>query len=202
MRIGIFGGSFDPIHYAHLILAEQCREQAELDEVWLIPSATAPHKTDGSHADEKQRLQMVEIALAGSNYLKPVDLELKRGGTSFTVDTLEQIRADQPNAELFLLMGGDSLAGFATWKDPERICELAVPLVYSRLGAEADLSLLQPHVNDERLEHIKAMKIQSRLIDISSTDIRDRVAGGKSIRYLLPRGVEAFIESHRLYRSH
>ncbi len=201
MRIGIFGGSFDPIHLGHLILAEQVREQARLEEVWFLPSAIAPHKRTGPVATDRQRLEMVQLAIAGHLAFRAKDIELNRGGTSYTVDTLESLSQLHPNDEFFLLMGGDSLDQFRSWREPERICQLATPLIFFRHGSPQSLDSLRGLVNPERFEEISSAAIGSRLIEISSTNIRQLAVGGRSLRYLVPRSVELFIENHKLYRG-
>lgn len=202
MRIGIFGGSFDPVHLGHLILAEQCREVASLDEIWFIPSATAPHKTEGSTASDRQRMEMLEFALAGHASFLISDVELKRGGVSYTVDTLSQIAEEQPDDELFLMLGGDSLQNFDSWRNPEKICRLATPLVVARPHSDpVDLQKLSPYVDDIQMAEIERYAFESRLIDISSTEIRTRIGVGSSVRYLTPRAVEKYIESKSLYAA-
>jgi nicotinate-nucleotide adenylyltransferase len=201
MRIGIFGGSFDPIHLGHLILAEQAREQARLEEVWFIPSAIAPHKRTGPVASDRQRLEMVQLAIAGHSAFHAKDIELNRGGTSYTVDTLESLSQLHPNDEFFLLMGGDSLDQFRSWREPERICQLATPFIFFRHGSPQSLDSLRGLVSPERFAAISSAAIVSRLIEISSTDIRQRAASGRSLRYLVPRSVEMYIENQKLYRD-
>ena len=200
MRIGIFGGSYDPIHLGHLILAEQCREQARLDQIWFIPSAIGPHKQSGTHSSDRQRIEMIELALAGYEPFVLSKIEMERGGISFTVETLTQIRESNPDDELFLLMGDDSLEQFATWREPEKICQLAIPLVAHRPGSGAvDLSLLEPYVDEARFEVFKRHAIASPGIQISSSRIRHKASEGMSIRYLTPRPVEKYIETQKLY---
>jgi nicotinate-nucleotide adenylyltransferase len=200
MRLGIYGGSFDPVHYGHLLLAECCREALRLDEVWLIPAAVPPHKQDRQRASGKARLEMLELALSGHEQLRASALELDRGGVSYTVDTLETIHQQQPDAALFLLMGADSLNDLPTWRAPSRICELAVPAVVCRGGAPSpDFAVLAPLVSAERLEEIRAAQVRMPLIELSSTDIRQRAATGRSLRYRMPRAVEKYIETQRLY---
>ena len=135
MRIGIFGGSFDPIHLGHLVLAEQCREQADLDQVLFVPCALQPHKRDGAQGTDRQRCEMVELAIAGHHPFGLSKTEMERGGVSYTVETLAQFRDSNPEDEWFLLMGDDSLECFSTWREPERICQLAIPLVVNRPGS-------------------------------------------------------------------
>lgn len=200
MRIGIFGGSFDPIHVGHLILAEQCREHARLDEVWFIPTSTSPLKQKGAAANDRQRMEMIEMAIAGHPSFLVSNMELKRGGVSYTVDTLRSIKDEHPNDELFLLMGGDSPGSFSQWKEPAAICEMAIPLVVARPGSDpVDLNVFSPFVKPDRLAEIERYAFQSRQIDISSTELRTRIANGMSIRYLTARAVQKFIESKQLY---
>ena len=199
MRIGLFGGSFDPIHLGHLILAEQCREQAQLDQVWFVPSAMSPLKQSGPVGSNRQRLEMVQIAIAGHGGFQACEIELDRGGVSYTVDTLRGLRTSRPDDEWFLIIGGDSLVNFSKWREPAEICRLAIPLVYSRPSSPADLSVLRPFVDANRMAEIEQNAIRPTLIDISSTELRQRVAVGQSIRYLTPRAVEKYIESNGLY---
>lgn len=206
MRIGIFGGSFDPVHYGHLMLAEQCREQARLDKVMFVPAAISPFKTNGPIAKDKQRLEMLSLAIAGHSHFEICALEIKRGGTSFTVDTVSQLHAENSDAELFLLLGEDSLQSFDRWKDPETICNLATPLVVRRPGQQpvndgdtVDLSVLKNLMDEDRFDRANELAVHSRMIEISGTDIRQRIAEQKSVRYLLPRSVEKYIETQKLY---
>ena len=190
MRIGIFGGSFDPIHLGHLILAQQCLEHANLDEVWFIPAARSPHKQDGAHANDRQRVEMIEFAIAGHPSFLLSKTELERSGVSYTVDTLTQINEEQPDDELFLLMGGDSLDTFDTWRNPEKICRLATPLVVARPDSPpVDLSKFKPYVDEQQMQEIERFAFDSRMIEISSSEIRARTAAGQSMRYSdTPRG--------------
>jgi len=187
MRIGIFGGSFDPIHQGHLILAENCREQASLDLVLFIPCATSPHN---------------ELAIAGHESFRLSKIELERGGISYTVDTLADLKEQHPDDELFLMMGDDSLESFDSWHEPQRICELAVPLVANRPGSgEIDLSVLKKHASAERYQQACDATVDSPMIEISSSVIQSRIVANQSIRYLLPRGVERYIESQSVYAA-
>ena len=202
MRIGIFGGSFDPIHLGHLILAEQCRAAAKLDQVLFVPCAQQPLKQTTSQATERQRSEMIGLAIAGHESFFLSRLELDRGGTSYTVETLEQIRVDHPDAELFLLIGDDSLESFAKWKSPERICELATLLIVNRPGSgKVDYSALSPTIDKNRIAEIESHRIVSPKIEISSTDLRRRIATGHTIRFLVPRAVEKYIETQQIYAS-
>lgn len=200
MRIGIFGGSFDPIHQGHLILAENCRDQAKLDQVLFIPCAANPLKPDSPTSTDRQRCEMIELAIAGHESFRLSKIEIERKGLSYTVDTLESLSESHPDAELFLLMGDDSLESFDRWQSPERICELATPLVANRPGSgEVDLSVLEKHCSAERYQQACAATVISPMIEISSSNIRDRIASEQSVRYLMSRGVQRYIESQSVY---
>ena len=200
MRIGVFGGSFDPIHQGHLILAEQCREQAGLDAVWFVPCALSPDKERGAQGTDRQRIEMIELAIAGHPAFQLARIEIDRGGVSYTVDTLKAIRELHADDELFLLLGADSLDNFDTWREPSEICQLAIPLVVGRPGAkEVDLSVLKKHVDSQRYESFCRHSIVSPLIDIQSRQIRKKIEKQQSIRYLTPRAVEKYIETQKLY---
>lgn len=201
-RLGIFGGSFDPVHYGHLLLAETCREQCGLDRVLLIPTAVSPHKQNETPTPSKDRVEMLRLAVAGHEQFSVSMLEVDRGGVSYTIETLTALAAEHPRAKLFLLMGADSLDDLPTWREPRRICELVIPVVVRRAGAaEPDFRVLAGIVDDARLAEIKQQQVEMPIIELSSTDLRQRVANGKSIRYRTPRAVEKYIETHGLYRT-
>ncbi len=201
-RLGIFGGSFDPVHNGHLLLAECCREQSLLDEVWFLPAAAPPHKLGHVLAPAKARVEMLELATSGHEAFRVSPLEIDRGGVSYTVETLRAISTQKPQAELFLLMGADSLRDLPTWREPAEILTLAVPVVVRRAGsAEPDFAPLTSLVPAARLEVIKASQVEMPLIELSSTDLRQRASDGRSLRYRTPRAVEKYIETQGLYRS-
>lgn len=201
MRIGVFGGSFDPIHLGHLILAENCRQQASLDQVLFIPCSMSPHKLDGAHGTDRQRLEMLDLAIGGHRDFVRSDMEIKRGGVSYTVETLKQLDAAQPGNEWFFLMGADSLENFSSWHQPEEILKMARPIVVGRPGtAEVDLSVLEKLSSAEYVESVRQCVVESPLIEISSSNIRQRVAGDRSIRFLVPRSIEQYIVTQKLYR--
>lgn len=202
MRLGIFGGSFDPVHYGHLLLAESCREQCRLDRVWFLPAAVPPHKQGKSLAPAKARVEMLELAVAGNEHFEVSTLELERGGVSYTVETLRLIAQRQPADELFLLMGADSLHELVTWREPAEICSLSIPVVVHRASSpEPDFAVLEKLVSPERLVKIRSHQVEMPIIDLSSTDLRQRAAQGKSLRYRTPRAVEKYIQTQGLYRS-
>jgi nicotinate-nucleotide adenylyltransferase len=200
-RLGILGGSFDPVHYAHLLLAESCLEQCRLDQVWLLPAASAPHKVGRQTAGAKHRIAMLQLAVGGHRALRVSSLEVDRGGVSYTCETLATIHAQYPDAELFFLMGADSLEDLPTWREPRQICQLAVPVVVRRAGsAVPDFAAFAQLVDPQRLQLFQQSQVVMPIVELSSTDIRQRVARGQSIRFRTPRAVEKYIETHRLYR--
>ena len=200
MRLGIFGGTFDPIHLGHLIVAEQCREQGRLDQVLFIPAARPPHKNDQELTAYAQRVEMLALALSGNPAFRIDEREKDRPGPSFTVDTLAQLHALHDDAELFLIVGSDTLRDLPQWHEPVRILELAGLLVPPRPGAsilgaeEVKQSLALPDSFPLRYQ-----VCDIPLIDIASRDLRRRIADGRSVRYLLPRAVEAYLHEKNLY---
>jgi nicotinate-nucleotide adenylyltransferase len=199
MKLGIFGGTFDPVHLGHLVLAERCREACELDEVWFVPAPSPPHKDDANITPAKQRAEMLEFAVSGCPHLGVSRIEFEREGPSYTVDTLQQLADEGADRELFLLIGADSLHDFGSWREPERIAELATIVAVNR-GREAlpsieeTSSLLGDRIG-RRVQHVHIPPV-----DISASEIRKQVHDGKSIRFVTPRAVEAFIRENELYK--
>jgi nicotinate-nucleotide adenylyltransferase len=217
MRLGIFGGSFDPVHNAHLALAQACHEQAALDEVWFMPTAIQPFKQHGPHATDAQRIEMLELAinsdpiepgcseLAVARRPRPREfgawrvstLEIDRGGTSYTVDTLRQIHEELPESKLFFLMGADALRDVPNWKEPAEIFRLATPLVVNRAGEPpTDLSAIQPLCPAEN----QPLQIEMQPIAVSSSEIRRRIAAGETLESVVPQAVASYIDARGLYR--
>ena len=199
-RIGVFGGTFSPIHIGHLLIAEFARERLELHKVHFIPAATAPHKQDRPATDTKIRLEMLKLAIGGNPNFFGDDRELRRGGTSYTVDTLAELKAELPDGDLFFLMGADSLAELHTWRDPSRICELAFVAVLARGGlALPDLKQLEAFLPESQRGEVESHLVRMPQLEISSTEIRKRIELGKSVRYQLHPAVEAYIAANSLY---
>lgn len=197
-RVGIFGGSFDPVHLGHLVLADRCREACELDEVRFVPAADPPHKQSGSLVPGKQRAEMLEFATAGIPEFAVDRRELKRDGKNYTVDTLTELRSELPDSDLFFLIGADSLHDLPTWREPERILQLATIVAVNR-GDDPlpDLTDVESRFGDVARGRIRFVTIPG--LAISSTEIRDRVRTGRTVRFLAPRAVEAYIAEHGLY---
>ena len=202
MRIGIFGGTFNPVHQAHLILAERCHADAKLDAIWFVPSAQPPHKPGVDLAPFAHRVEMLSLAIAGRDGVFRIETsEADRAGPSFTADTLEDLGRRHPGHEWAFIVGGDCLPDMAKWFAPERIVAAASILVVGRPGtptwgrSEFAASLgLAP-------ELVQLDEVASPQIDISSAEIRRRIGEGRSVRYLLPRAVEIFIKEKALYRG-
>lgn len=202
MRLGIFGGSFDPVHQGHLLLAGCCLEQAGLDEVWFLPTAYQPLKPSGPQASNAHRLAMLQLACESRVEFVVNTMELDRGGVSYSVDTLEAIHAEHPEAELFFLMGADSLADLPVWHRPDDICRLATPLVVHRAGtSEPDFSVLEALVTAERLQHIRDYQIDMPPTPISSSEIRELIASKGDWQQYVPAEVVAYIEQQQIYDS-
>lgn len=202
MRIGIFGGSFDPVHYGHLLLAESCREQCRLDQVWFLPAALPPHKQTALLAPPDRRLDMLELATGGHPAFFVRADEIDRGGVSYTVDTLAALRASAPGHEWFLLLGADSLADLPNWREPQRIAELAQVVVVRRPERSLhEHSGLAASAVAAPAQAAAPLVVAMPPIGLSASDIRDRVASGRSIRFMTPRAVELYIQTHGLYRA-
>jgi len=199
MRLGIFGGTFDPVHLGHLLLAECCREACRLDEVWFVPAAAPPHKSGTPITPGRDRAELLEFAVAGAREYRVSRVELHRAGPSYTVDTLRQLRAERPGDELHLLLGADSLNDLALWREPAEIADLARIVAANRGRAAATVpgSVAQA-LGPARLARIQFVEMPA--IDISSREIRERVRTGRSIRWMVPRAVEAAIAERGLYR--
>ena len=206
MRIGVYGGSFDPVHVGHLLLAECCREQAGLDRVLFVPVATQPHKLDRRLADSQHRIDMLRLATGGHPAFEVATLEVDRGGVSYTVETLAALEAAHPGAELCLLLGPDALLGLPTWREPRRIVELSTLVAVEREGlddlrAVATSAGLADLLGAKRLASVLESRVRMPAIGIRASDLRAAVAAGRSIRYRTPRAVEAYIATHGLYGS-
>jgi nicotinate-nucleotide adenylyltransferase len=201
-RIGIFGGTFDPIHLGHLILAEQCREQGELDEVWFVPAARPPHKLDRTLTRFEQRAEMIALAIAGQRAFRLEELEKDRAGPSYTADTLDELQRRYTEHEFWLLTGSDTVADLPTWHAPRRVVALAGLLVAGRPGHEVpDAKQARAMLRLPEEAAMRYRAVESPFIDISSRDLRRRARKGSSLRYMVPRAVECYIAEKRLYQS-
>ena len=205
MRIGVFGGSFDPVHIGHLLAAECCREQAGLDRVLFVPAAIQPHKQDRQLTSGQHRMEMLALATGGNDAFAVLGDELERGGVSYTVDTLERLKARHPDDDLLLILGPDAFLGLPTWREPQRIIDLAEVLAVEReslddLSDAASRGPLETLLGRERLDRVISKRVRLPAIGIRASDLRAAVAAGQSIRYRTPRAVECSIATHGLYR--
>ena len=202
MHVGVFGGTFDPIHLGHLILAEQCRDQAKLDLVLFVPALLPPHKQEQPLTSFAQRAELLTLAISGHAAFRVEEMEEKRSGPSYTVDTLTQLQQERAGDDLSFIIGSDSLHDLPIWYQPRRILELATLLVVARAGfstfpAKELKAALQLGDDFPLRYHI----VEAPLITIASRDIRRRIAEGRSVRYMIPRPVEAYIQEKGLYRG-
>jgi nicotinate-nucleotide adenylyltransferase len=197
VRIGILGGTFNPPHLGHLVCAQEAYLQLELTRVILIPARIPPHKPVDEEPGVGHRLEMCRLAIAGhEDQFAVSDIETRREGTSYTVDTLEVVHGDQPQTELFLIVGADVAIGFPTWREPERVLSLATLAVAQRPGTrreEVERSLREVP-GGEAAEFFPMPEI-----GISSTMLRDRARASKPTTYLMPDAVRSYIDTHRLY---
>jgi len=200
MKLGIFGGTFDPVHYGHLILAETAREACRLNEVRFLPAYSPPHKRNQRITTGKQRVEMLEFATAGFPEFVVDQRELKREGTSYTVETLTEMTEQFPNAELHFLMGADSLIDLPNWKEPQRMASLAKIIAVNRDNSSSeDLHQVVSNLPDSIQRSVIILEMPQ--IGISASDLRLRISEKHSIRFLTPRPVERYILEHRLYRT-
>jgi nicotinate-nucleotide adenylyltransferase len=198
-RLGILGGTFDPIHHGHLVAAEEARYQLGLDRVLFVPAGTPPHKPASPLSPIHHRLRLVELAIAARPYFALSRVDADRSGPCYTVDTLALLRAEWgPRPAFFFIVGADSLANLLDWYQPQRLLELCELAVVDRPGVEVDLPGLE-----RALPGITAHVhwVQMPGLKISSHDLRARVRAGRPIAYLLPAAVEAYIQEQGLYRD-
>ena len=197
-RLGVFGGTFDPIHYGHLIAAAELRHALRIDRVLFVPAPRPPHKANEVVGSDSQRLAMVEIAIAGEPGFEVSRVEFDRSGPSYTVDTLAEIALTHPGASLHLFLGEDALRDLPTWREPVRILDLAHLAVATRPRSALDLNALVRAL-PEASERVTLVPTPS--IGISATDLRSRVQQGRPVRFQTPDSVISFIRDHGLYRD-
>jgi nicotinate-nucleotide adenylyltransferase len=189
-KVGIFGGTFDPIHHGHLITAQSVREIRDLDKIIFIPSFISPHKADVNSASPEHRMSMLKLAVDGIDFFEVSDYEIKKEGISYTVDTLKEFKKKYD--ELEFIIGYDNIFKFHTWKNPDEIMKITKILVLKRKS-----SLPPPHED----KYVKsALFVETRGIEISATDIREKVKQGMPIHYLVPEKVKEYIYSFNLYK--
>lgn len=198
MKIGIMGGTFDPIHLGHLATAESVREIFTLDEILFIPAARPPHKRGKLVTDERHRLEMTILATQSNKFFKVSDMELKRTGLSYTLDTMNELyKIFGDSTELFFIIGADSLADLSKWHAAKELVEKCHFIATTRQGVDVNFSAVENFFGAAAKEHIH--RVTTPGLEISSTDIREKVRLGRSIKYLVPEAVEEYILRTRLY---
>lgn len=190
MKIGIFGGSFDPIHYGHLITAIFLVESKKLDKLIFIPCHISPHKLEKEYASDEHRFNMIKLAIKDVEYFEASDIEIKKKDISYTIDTLRELKKIYREDELFLIIGYDNLLVFDKWKDPDEILNLSKVLVLRRISSLPEIK----NIYADKVEIVNAPIIQ-----ISSSEIRDRLRANKTIKYLTPDSVIEYIFQNKLY---
>ena len=190
-KLGIFGGTFDPIHNGHLCIAETVLEKTDLDLIVFMPSAAPPHKLNRQILSFEHRWNMVNLAISGKKAISASDIEQRLGGISYTVHTLEALKKEYANHEIYLIIGSDSLLGLSSWKEPDKLVTQCRFVVYPRSNADA--------AKAEKRFFDNAILLDAGLVQISSSDIRSLAAKKSSIHGLVDEKVERYIEEHRLY---
>ena len=204
MRVGILGGTFDPVHLGHLIIAEESRLSLALDRVLFVPAGQPWLKAGQPLTEASHRRRMVELAVASNPHFDCLSSELDRPGPSYTVDTLEELRADWgPDVELHFILGQDAFASFHRWKEPERLLELARLVVVSRPGYQDEQqdAIINHTLTRYREQGDRITVLPVPMVDFSATEIRRRAAAGRSFRYQVPEPVEQYIIEQGLYRG-
>ena len=212
MRIGVLGGTFDPLHLGHMRAAEVAREAASLDKVIFVPAASPPHKTEGTIAVAHHRTRMVELALRGEAYLELSMIEVERRGPSYTIDTLTKLSEEQPDASWFFITGTDAFVEIRTWHRWEELLGSYSFVVHERPGCSIERVVntipeaLPGQVGESPIVSTKAngpciLLLRESMLDVSSTEIRRAVQKRRSIRFLVPDVVEEYLRDHRLYEQ-
>ncbi|WP_028588713.1 nicotinate-nucleotide adenylyltransferase [Paenibacillus massiliensis] len=192
MKVGIMGGTFDPIHIGHMLAAEAARDGYALDQIWFMPSHIPPHK-HAAGATGEQRLAMTREAVACNSAFEVLDLEIRRGGVSYTIDTIRALQELHPDKDFYFIIGADMVNYLAAWEQIEELASRITFIGLRRPGFELALDSLPPFL------HNKVLLADMPVVDISSTDIRERLATGHSVRYMIPESVYEYIRKGRMY---
>jgi nicotinate-nucleotide adenylyltransferase len=198
-RIGILGGTFNPIHLGHLLIAQDAMEQLRLERVKFIPSARPPHKTVDKLASERDRLRMIALAIRGNARFEVDDIEVRRGGKSYSVDTLTELRRREPRADYYFIIGADSLRELHLWREVQLLVTLCTFVTVPRPGFDPK-PVVGSRLDAATRRRLRQHVLHGHACEIASRDIRARVASGRSIRYLVADGVYAYIRRRRLYQ--
>jgi len=200
LKVGVFGGSFNPVHHAHLAVAEAARKTFSLDRVLFVPAAVPPHKRREKLASDRDRLAMLRLALEGREAFEADDLELRRGGVSYTVDTIEELRRRfPPGTEFFFILGSDSLPILPQWKEVHQLLAAVRFAVYPRKGfASSILDGLAGRFSEEEIQSLRSGFLDLPPVDISATEVRERLRRGEAVDHLVPRPVAEYLRTHGL----
>ena len=198
-RIGVFGGSFDPVHLGHLTIAQDAVEQLELDRLIFVPAAVSPFKQHRQPVEGRHRFEMLQLATADNLQFEVSDLELARGGVSYTVDTIQHLQGEHPGAELFFIVGLDSLVEMHRWHRVEDLLTICTVVPFGRGGEDPEAVAEKSELSNVWKEQLLARLIRIHEVEVSASEIRMRVAEGLSIHYLVPPEVEMYIAEHHLY---
>lgn len=201
-KIGIMGGTFDPVHFGHLLIAENAAQQYQLDEVWFVPTGTSPHKEQKYITDDEQRCEMVRLAIEGNPVFRLSLEEVKSDRVNYTYRTLEDLQEKHPDKEFYFILGGDSLKNFETWRCPERVLRAAYILAAVRDDMEGEAFGQQMSYLEQKYNAKGIFALRTPNSSISSREIRQRVYNQKTIRYMLPEKVRHYILEHGLYRQY
>ena len=198
-RIGVFGGSFDPVHIGHLIIAQDALEQLELDRVIFVPTAVSPHKLHRAPTEGRHRFEMLQLATENNFHFEVSDMELSRGGVSYTVDTVEHLQADHPDTEIFFIVGLDSLLEMHRWHRLGDLLECCTVVPFGRGGEDPEAVAATCGLSNDWKTRLLARLIRIHEVEVSASEIRMRIAEGLSIQTLVPPEVEMYIAEHNLY---
>ncbi len=203
MRIGILGGTFNPLHIGHLIIAEEVYYRHGLSRVVFIPAGIPPHKGTNDLIEARHRYEMAKLAIKGNDHFEVSDVEISREDKSYTIDTIDaHPERYGRDSDPHLIIGMDTVSELPTWKDIKRLADLCRIVVVNRPGNTQDnLNQLIPVLGEKKVEEIRGIQVEIPPIGISSTEIRSRLRSGLHIRYLVPREVELYINQHGLYRG-
>lgn len=200
-KIGIMGGTFDPIHIGHLVLGEKAYEQLHLDKIWFMPSGNPPHKRNrAGRATDEQRVAMVQKAIAGNPHFELSLVEMNDSGFTYTYHTLENLKKQDPDTDYYFIIGADSLYQFSTWMKPERICKACTIVVAVRDHVQFD-ELEEQMLRMEMLYGGRFLRLDTMNIDISSQELRQWHKEGKSLRYYVPDAVNDYINENDIYKA-
>lgn len=198
-KIGIMGGTFDPIHVGHLMLAEQAYDKFDLNKILIMPAGNPPHKNNEVSALAKHRVQMTRLAIEGNKHFELSLIEVERSGYTYTYETLEKLTKENPDVEYYFIIGADSLYNLEEWKETDKICQKATLVVAARYNM--DLKVLKKKIKEVADKyHCRIYLLDTPNIDLSSTLIRTAVSTGKSIKYYVPGDVERYIYKNKLYK--